>query len=160
MVMMSMFWVWFEKDFHYFHFNESLNLYPNIFHEDINLEANFISKMSKLLGEGRQKNICQNLFLSILGYQVGRVDPCWTYVEYFVVFVGDSLPSSYFFTCQSLSQSLSHVFSKLASSHNVSDILATTTTPSTTISPSIISVLSQYYFSTISAKSQHYLRTI
>ena len=45
--------------------------------------------MSKLFGQvGRvdNKSTCPNLFLSILGYQVGRVHPIWTYVQNFVVF--------------------------------------------------------------------------
>ena len=36
--------------------------------------------------QGRQKNACPNLSLSILGYKVGRVHLIWTYVQIFVVF--------------------------------------------------------------------------
>ena len=38
--------------------------------------------------QGRQGDTCPNFFLSILGYQVGRVDLFWTYVQNFVVFLG------------------------------------------------------------------------
>ena len=53
--------------------------------------------MSKLFGQvGRVDNrsTCPNLFLSILGYQVGRVHPIWTYVQNFVVFFFESVPQT------------------------------------------------------------------
>ena len=34
--------------------------------------------------QGRQGGTCPNLFLSILGNQVGRVDPLWTYEQFSV----------------------------------------------------------------------------
>ena len=66
----------------------------------MNLGANFISKMSKLFGKvGRvQEHICPKLFLSILGFFIGRVDPLWTYVQNIVVFfLLDPLLSVWFY---------------------------------------------------------------
>ena len=57
----------------------------------MNLGANFMSKMSKLLGEvGRvdRRIFVLTCFLSILGY---RVDPFWTYVQNFVISLLDPL---------------------------------------------------------------------
>ena len=46
--------------------------------------------------QGRKQSNCPNLFLSILGYQVGRVDPVWTYVQTFVVFLIAGSPEAIF----------------------------------------------------------------
>ena len=46
--------------------------------------------------QGRKQSTCPNLFLSILGYQVGRVDPVWTYVQTFVVFLIAGSPEAIF----------------------------------------------------------------
>ena len=39
-----------------------------------------------------QQSTCPNLFLSILGYKVGRIDPVQTYVQTFVVFFWEPSP--------------------------------------------------------------------
>ena len=53
--------------------------------------------MSKLFGQvGRVDNrsTCPNFFLSILGFQVGRLDPVWTCGQTCIIFFG-TLPLAY-----------------------------------------------------------------